>query len=346
MFFRSVGLASHFSRPTTHLTIFGYPLRVALQVGALSCANLRGREAARLSRSFSPCMKLKVLQRKVTTYGCGNAFQATSFFPVALITGEFRLISHKMDLFRAFPLGKLRTHYLLSFLSIPGRPKPNLHWLVNGRPLQPQTGSSGATSQNSPSRHRVLGTSTDEESAVVTASLDVGPVHRRDVDSTFTCLASNTNMTQASRATVVLQMNRECFGIDPISPLAISSHPQSSFFYLQRKTRLDNDITWKRKSPILFSCGLFPYLLIFLLFLLLLLLLLLLRIRISFYVASESMSLALLFLPAIVRQRDRKHLFTAISGDLSTDHIKLWPLPRKLELLTKVNFSYTGETNQ
>ena len=37
----------------------------------------------------------------------------------------------------------------------------------------------------------------------------VGPVHRRDVDSTFTCLASNSNMTQASRATVHLQMNRK-----------------------------------------------------------------------------------------------------------------------------------------
>ncbi len=44
---------------------------------------------------------------------------------------------------------------------------------------------------------------------VVSSSLLVGTVHRRDVDTSFTCLASNSNMTQASRAEVTLQMNRE-----------------------------------------------------------------------------------------------------------------------------------------
>ncbi len=44
---------------------------------------------------------------------------------------------------------------------------------------------------------------------VVSSSLLVGTVQRKDVDSGFTCLASNSNMTQASRAEVKLQMHRE-----------------------------------------------------------------------------------------------------------------------------------------
>ena len=51
----------------------------------------------------------------------------------------------------------------------------------------------------------------NENEIVTSSEMVVGPVHRRDVDSTFTCLASNSNMTQASRATVVLQMNRKNF---------------------------------------------------------------------------------------------------------------------------------------
>ena len=55
----------------------------------------------------------------------------------------------------------------------------------------------------------ILGESVNENEIVTSSEMVVGPVHRRDVDSTFTCLASNSNMTQASRATVVLQMNRK-----------------------------------------------------------------------------------------------------------------------------------------
>ena len=44
---------------------------------------------------------------------------------------------------------------------------------------------------------------------LVTSSLMVGAVERIDVDTEYTCLASNSNMTQASRAAVKLQMNRE-----------------------------------------------------------------------------------------------------------------------------------------
>ena len=44
---------------------------------------------------------------------------------------------------------------------------------------------------------------------LVTSSLMVGAVQRKDVDTEYTCLASNSNMTQASRAAVKLQMNRE-----------------------------------------------------------------------------------------------------------------------------------------
>ena len=43
------------------------------------------------------------------------------------------------------------------------------------------------------------------------AILWVGTVQRRDVDSRYTCLASNSNMTQASREEVQLQLNRECY---------------------------------------------------------------------------------------------------------------------------------------
>ena len=46
-------------------------------------------------------------------------------------------------------------------------------------------------------------------SPVVSSSLYMGAVQRRDVDTVFTCLASNSNMTQASRAEIALQMNRE-----------------------------------------------------------------------------------------------------------------------------------------
>lgn len=44
---------------------------------------------------------------------------------------------------------------------------------------------------------------------VVSSTVNVGSVQRRDVDTTFTCLASNSNMTQASREEVTLQMNRK-----------------------------------------------------------------------------------------------------------------------------------------
>ena len=44
---------------------------------------------------------------------------------------------------------------------------------------------------------------------LVTSSLLVGAVQRKNVDTVYTCLASNSNMTQASRAAVKLQMNRK-----------------------------------------------------------------------------------------------------------------------------------------
>ena len=44
---------------------------------------------------------------------------------------------------------------------------------------------------------------------LITSSLFVGAVQRKDVDTVYTCLASNSNMTQASRAVVKLQMNRK-----------------------------------------------------------------------------------------------------------------------------------------
>ena len=89
----------------------------------------------------------------------------------------------------------------LSTLVFTGRPKPGLHWLSNGRHVVQYETRSGLEDPS-----LVLGQSVNEDE-IVTSSLIVGPVHRRDVDSTFTCLASNSNMTQASRATVVLQMN-------------------------------------------------------------------------------------------------------------------------------------------
>jgi hypothetical protein len=46
-------------------------------------------------------------------------------------------------------------------------------------------------------------------SSVVSATLLVGPVQRKHVDTVYTCLASNSNMTQASKAEVKLQMNRK-----------------------------------------------------------------------------------------------------------------------------------------
>lgn len=90
-----------------------------------------------------------------------------------------------------------------------GRPKPSLHWLSNGRHVQSESPLSNVIEAEA-RPVRVLGESVVNENAdVVTSSLVVGPVHRRDVDSTFTCLASNSNMTQASRATVALAMNRK-----------------------------------------------------------------------------------------------------------------------------------------
>ena len=44
---------------------------------------------------------------------------------------------------------------------------------------------------------------------LVTSSLLVGIVQRKDVDTVYACLASNSNMTQASRASVKLEMNRK-----------------------------------------------------------------------------------------------------------------------------------------
>lgn len=72
--------------------------------------------------------------------------------------------------------------------------------LTQGRlPQQGQVGSSGL-------RRRVNTKNMDDERVV--SSLLVGSVQRKDLDTTYTCLASNSNMTQASRATVRLQMNR------------------------------------------------------------------------------------------------------------------------------------------
>lgn len=56
---------------------------------------------------------------------------------------------------------------------------------------------------------QLLADDMEENPDVVTSTLVIGPVHRRDVDTTFTCLASNSNMTQASRASAALQMNRK-----------------------------------------------------------------------------------------------------------------------------------------
>ena len=88
---------------------------------------------------------------------------------------------------------------LLSLLLRPsGRPAPALHWLINGIAV------SVSESVRTVDQRR-------EEAAttVVSSSLMVGTVQRKNVDTAFTCLASNSNMTQASRAEVTLQMNRE-----------------------------------------------------------------------------------------------------------------------------------------
>jgi len=54
---------------------------------------------------------------------------------------------------------------------------------------------------------------TRDGGSVVSSSLMVGVVQRKDVDTSYTCLASNSDMTQASRAEVTLQMNRECANV-------------------------------------------------------------------------------------------------------------------------------------
>ena len=57
--------------------------------------------------------------------------------------------------------------------------------------------------------HNINGFVRGVRKGIVTSSLMVGAVQRKNVDTTYTCLASNSNMTQASRANVKLQMNRK-----------------------------------------------------------------------------------------------------------------------------------------
>ena len=93
------------------------------------------------------------------------------------------------------------THSFLYYIA--GRPAPDLHWLINGIPV------SVSESVTVLQRREQAATASSAATTVVSSSLMVGTVQRKNVDTTFTCLASNSNMTQASRAEVTLQMNRE-----------------------------------------------------------------------------------------------------------------------------------------
>jgi len=111
-----------------------------------------------------------------------------------------------------------------------GRPTPSLHWWINGVQApeglivsqQPESLPSKVLSQTDLLRLQQQrfnsfhsgsnpfsssSPSSSKSAAAATSTLLVGVVQRKDVDTTFTCLASNSNMTQASRATVNLQMN-------------------------------------------------------------------------------------------------------------------------------------------
>lgn len=80
-----------------------------------------------------------------------------------------------------------------------GKPPPNLFWLINGRAV--------AESKSIQIQQKTLPDPTSRTNSVVSSSLLVGVVQRDDVDTTYTCLASNSNMTQASREEVKLEMN-------------------------------------------------------------------------------------------------------------------------------------------
>ena len=100
-------------------------------------------------------------------------------------------------------------HYNFLFL---GTPKPSIYWWINGMPaplglVLDSTFSLANDDRQMSSGHWSLPPSSE----AVSSTLSVGVVQRGDVDTTYTCLASNSNMTQASRATLHLQLNRKHF---------------------------------------------------------------------------------------------------------------------------------------
>ena len=104
-----------------------------------------------------------------------------------------------------------RLSYVIHFLTIiVGTPKPSIYWWINGMPaplglVLDSTFSLANDDRQMSSSHWSLPPSSE----AVSSTLSVGVVQRGDVDTTYTCLASNSNMTQASRATLHLQMNRK-----------------------------------------------------------------------------------------------------------------------------------------
>ncbi|XP_071745954.1 nephrin isoform X2 [Lepeophtheirus salmonis] len=74
-------------------------------------------------------------------------------------------------------------------------PKPKIYWYRDGSKV-PESFISSAVLEVNKNR-----------GDVVSSTYMVGIVQRCDVDSEFTCLASNTNMTQASKVTRILRMN-------------------------------------------------------------------------------------------------------------------------------------------
>ena len=108
----------------------------------------------------------------------------------------------------------LHIHFLTIIV---GTPKPSIYWWINGMPaplglVLDSTFSLANDDRQMSSGHWSLPPSSE----AVSSTLSVGVVQRGDVDTTYTCLASNSNMTQASRATLHLQMNRKPFHFLPI----------------------------------------------------------------------------------------------------------------------------------
>lgn len=100
-----------------------------------------------------------------------------------------------------------RFYYVSSFI---GRPEPVVSWWIDGTPAS-----------------QYIGVKTDTH--VIVNRLELQHLKREDLNTTFKCRASNTNLVPPHEKIVRLELNRKYFLKDPRSKQKVSKLNRSQF---------------------------------------------------------------------------------------------------------------------